>query len=86
MKERETDKTDNLELYVGKTFQNWDHVANFMKKFAASKGHGIRIRGGSKVNKANEVIKRTYLCRHAGKVKSNQIAPSNVSFCRVECP
>ncbi|CAB4431246.1 unnamed protein product [Rhizophagus irregularis] len=83
-----TDKSDISELYVGKTFQSWDHVANFMKKFATVKGHGVRIGGGGKVDKAaNEVLKRTYLCRHAGKAKSNrQKGPSNASSCRVECP
>ncbi|CAB4444945.1 unnamed protein product [Rhizophagus irregularis] len=82
-----TDKSDISELYVGKTFQSWDHVANFMKKFATAKGHGVRIGGGGKVDKAaNEVLKRTYLCRHAGKAKSNrQKGPSNASSCRVEC-
>ncbi|PKC53887.1 hypothetical protein RhiirA1_478378, partial [Rhizophagus irregularis] len=43
-----TDKSDISELYVGKTFQSWDHVANFMKKFATAKGHGVRIGGGGK--------------------------------------
>ncbi|CAB5373679.1 unnamed protein product [Rhizophagus irregularis] len=53
-----TDKSDISELYVGKTFQSWDHVANFMKKFATAKGHGVRIGGGGKVDKAtNEVLK-----------------------------
>lgn len=33
----------NKELCVGKTFQSWKHVKNFMKKYAAEKGHGIRI-------------------------------------------
>ncbi|RIB04689.1 hypothetical protein C2G38_2048228 [Gigaspora rosea] len=28
------------ELTVGKTFQSWEHVTNFMKKYAAEKGHG----------------------------------------------
>jgi hypothetical protein len=40
----EVENTNNntiSELYVGKTFQSWDHVANFMKKFAAAKGHGV---------------------------------------------
>jgi len=50
--------TDAVELFVDKTFQSWNHVANFMKRYAASKGHGIRIGGGSKVNKVtNKVIK-----------------------------
>ncbi|CAB4375732.1 unnamed protein product [Rhizophagus irregularis] len=33
---------------LGKTFQSWDHVANFMKKFATAKGHGVRIGSGGK--------------------------------------
>jgi hypothetical protein len=80
---------DISELFVGKTFQSWDHVANFMKRYAASKGHGVRIGGGSKINKeTNEVIKRTYLCRHAGKAKSSRkpLHHSNASSCRVGCP
>ena len=56
-----------------------------MKKYATAKGYGIRIGGGGKLNKAtNEVLKRTYLCRYAGKAKSKSIS-SNTS-CRVECP
>ncbi|CAI2195799.1 8184_t:CDS:1, partial [Funneliformis geosporum] len=27
-------------LFVGKSFQSWDHVAKFMKRYAAAKGHG----------------------------------------------
>ena len=57
-----------------------------MKKYAATKGHGVRIGGGGKVNKeTKEVLKRTYLCRHAGKAnsKSSQNASSS---CRVDCP
>src|SRR4051812_18502451 len=85
---KSTEENNNtLELYVGKTFHNWDHVARFMKKYAAAKGHGVRIGGGEKVNKTtNEVMKRSYLCRHAGKAKSKQKVQSNVSSCRVECP
>ncbi|CAG8787900.1 11141_t:CDS:2, partial [Cetraspora pellucida] len=40
------DIEDDLKLFVGKTFQNWNHVENFMKEYASAKGHGIRI-GGS---------------------------------------
>ncbi|CAG8795463.1 22904_t:CDS:2 [Gigaspora margarita] len=29
------------ELFINKTFQNWNQVAKFMKKYAASKGHRI---------------------------------------------
>ncbi|CAB4421623.1 unnamed protein product [Rhizophagus irregularis] len=82
-----TEENSTSELHIGKTFSNWDHVAKFMKRYAAAKGHGVRIGGGGKVNKeTKEVIKRTYLCRHAGKAKSDQTIPSNVSSCRVECP
>ncbi|CAB4473778.1 unnamed protein product [Rhizophagus irregularis] len=45
---RENEEDNSLELYVGKTFQNWEHVENFMKKYAATKGHGVRIGGGGK--------------------------------------
>ncbi|CAG8807507.1 8415_t:CDS:2 [Cetraspora pellucida] len=52
---------DNLDddkgLFVSKTFEDWDQVANFMKKYVAAK-----------VNAENQkVIKWTYLCCHAGK-------------------
>ncbi|CAG8767027.1 20729_t:CDS:1, partial [Gigaspora rosea] len=33
----------NEELCVGKTFQSWEHVINFMKKYTAKKDHRIRI-------------------------------------------
>ncbi|CAG8692262.1 9767_t:CDS:2, partial [Cetraspora pellucida] len=78
---------DNLDddegLFVSKTFENWDQVANFMKKYAAAKGHGIRISGGGRVNAENQkVVKWTYLCRHARKPAEKS---SGVS-CRVGCP
>ncbi|CAG8787158.1 42172_t:CDS:2, partial [Gigaspora margarita] len=38
------------ELFIGKTFQNWDQVAKFIKKYAASKGHRIQIGGSERVN------------------------------------
>ncbi|CAG8718910.1 12563_t:CDS:2, partial [Funneliformis mosseae] len=38
-------------LFVGKSFQSWDHVAKFMKRYAAAKGHRIRIGGGRKIDK-----------------------------------
>ncbi|CAB5363079.1 unnamed protein product [Rhizophagus irregularis] len=83
---KENEEDNSLELYVGKTFQNWDHVEKFMKKYAAAKGHGVRIGGGGKVDKTtNEVMKRRYLCRHAGKASSKQTTQSNVTSCRVEC-
>jgi len=81
----------DINLFVRKIFQSWDHVANFMKRYAAVKGHGVRIGGGGKVDKANGIIKRTYLCRHAGQAKSNRTAlvekqHPNASSCRVRCP
>ncbi|CAG8691970.1 13662_t:CDS:2, partial [Funneliformis mosseae] len=42
------DMIDALELFVSKTFQNWDYVAKFMKKYATSKGYRVRIGSGSK--------------------------------------
>jgi len=63
-----------------------------MKRYGSVQSHGVRIGGGGKVDKeTKEVIKRTYLCQHAGKAKSNRTAliekrHLNTSFCRVECP
>ncbi|CAB5381264.1 unnamed protein product [Rhizophagus irregularis] len=84
--EEKKEEEDTMKLYVGKTFHNWDRVANFMKKYAATKGHGVRIGGGGKVDKTTqEITKRTYLCRHAGKAKSKS-SKRQTSSCRVECP
>ena len=80
------ESSSEIAICIGKTFQSWNHVAKFMKKYAAAKGHGVRIGGGGKVDKiTKEVLKRTYLCRHAGKAnsKSSQRVSSS---CRVECP
>lgn len=56
-----TEENSTSELHIGKTFSNWDHVAKFMKRYAAAKGHEVRIGGGEKVNKeTKEVTKRTY--------------------------
>ncbi|CAG8527171.1 7391_t:CDS:2, partial [Gigaspora rosea] len=56
------------ELFVGKAFKNWNQVADFMKKYAIVKGHGIRISDGGRVNaKTKEILKWTYLYRYAGK-------------------
>ena len=53
-----TEENNTLELYIGKTFHNWDHVARFMKQYASTKGHGIRIDGSGKINKeTKEVLK-----------------------------
>ncbi len=49
---------DIAELFISKHFQSWDHVANFMKKYSASKGHKVQIGDSGKLNKAtNKVIK-----------------------------
>ncbi|CAG8741793.1 6795_t:CDS:1, partial [Funneliformis mosseae] len=59
-----------------------DHVAKFMKRYAAAKGHGIRISGSGKIYKmTNEIIKRRYLCRHAEKAIFKQTTQSNMSSC-----
>ena len=56
-----------------------------MKRYASVKGHGVRIGGGGKVDKENnQVLKRTYLCRHAGKPKASNT--SSCTSCRVGCP
>ncbi|CAG8757307.1 9180_t:CDS:2, partial [Rhizophagus irregularis] len=45
--------------------------ANFMKKYAATKGHKVRIGGEERIDKTTqEITKRIYLCCHAGKAKS----------------
>jgi hypothetical protein len=55
-----------------------------MKTYASAKGHGVRIGGGGRINKeTNQILKRTYLCRHAGKPPKST---SNKTSCRVDCP
>ena len=84
----ETNSTDSpkdseITIYVGKTFESWDYVEDFMKTYASAKGHGVRIGGGGRVDKEiKQILKRTYLYRHAGKPKSTSGKPS----CRVSCP
>ncbi|CAB5345559.1 unnamed protein product [Rhizophagus irregularis] len=39
--EEKEEKENTMKLYIGKTFYKWDRVANFMKKYAATKGHGL---------------------------------------------
>ncbi|CAG8784451.1 36699_t:CDS:2, partial [Gigaspora margarita] len=79
------DAEDIPELFVGKTFQDWNQVEKFMKKYAATKGHGVRIGGGGRKNaKTQQIMKRVYLCRHSGKPPEN-LKPSGMS-CRVGCP
>ena len=53
---KENEENCSLDLYIGKTFQNWDYVERFMKKYATSKDHGIRIGGGEKVNKTTKEV------------------------------
>ena len=54
-----------------------------MKKYAAAKGHGIRIGGGGKKDATTQkILKRTYLCRHSGKPPKKLSGTS----CRVGCP
>ncbi|PKY50787.1 hypothetical protein RhiirA4_424013 [Rhizophagus irregularis] len=75
--EKKEEEEDTMKLYVGK--------ANFMKKYAATKGHGVRIGGGGRVDKTTqEITKRTYLYHHAGKAKSKS-SKRQTSSCRVEC-
>ena len=51
-----------------------------MKRYASVKGHGVRIGGGGRVDKeTHQILKRTYLCRHAGESKAS-------TSCRVGCP
>ena len=53
-----TEENNTSELYVDKTFCNWDHVAKFMKKCVIAKGHRVQIGSSEKVDKTiNEVIK-----------------------------
>jgi len=80
---------NTAELFIDKHFQSWDHVANFIKKYSAFKGHRVQIGGSGKIDKAtNKIIKWTYLCQHAEKVKFNQklLNYSNASSCQVEFP
>ncbi|RIB20653.1 hypothetical protein C2G38_2035065 [Gigaspora rosea] len=73
---------DVEEFSVSKTFEDWEQVADFMKKYASIKGHGIRIGDGGRVNtQTKETIKWTYLCRYTGKP-----AKSSEASCYVECP
>ncbi|PKK66842.1 hypothetical protein RhiirC2_714563 [Rhizophagus irregularis] len=84
--EEKEEKENTMKLYIGKTFYKWDRVANFMKKYAATKGHGVRIGGGERVDKTiQEIIKRIYLYHHAGKAKSKS-SKKQTSSCRVEYP
>ncbi|PKC73744.1 hypothetical protein RhiirA1_450800 [Rhizophagus irregularis] len=53
------------------TMKFYDFVANFMKKYSATKGHKVRIGGEERIDKTTqEITKRIYLCCHAGKAKS----------------
>ncbi|CAI2198719.1 3578_t:CDS:1, partial [Funneliformis geosporum] len=33
----------DMNLFVDKSFQSWDHVAKFMKRYATTKGYRIQI-------------------------------------------
>ncbi|CAG8653169.1 17353_t:CDS:2, partial [Gigaspora rosea] len=77
---------DNIpELFIGKTFQNWEQVENFIKQYATTKGHGVQIGGGGRIDaEAWQIMKRTYLCQHSGKpLESIKL---NGTSNRVECP
>lgn len=51
-----------------------------MQRYASVKGHGVRIGGGGRVDKKTcQILKRTYLCWHAGESKAS-------TSCRVGCP
>ncbi|EXX59077.1 hypothetical protein RirG_191940 [Rhizophagus irregularis DAOM 197198w] len=60
--EEEGNEEDTMKLYVGKTFHNWDYVVNFMKKYAITKGHGVRIGGEGKVDKITQEITNKHTC------------------------
>jgi hypothetical protein len=64
---------DQLKLYVGKTFHDWNQLAKFMAKYTAAKDYRIWIGGREKKdNIIQEIKKRTYLCHHAGNPNSGQ--------------
>ena len=53
-----TEIEKDTNLFVGKIFQNQEHVEKFMKRYATVKGHGIWIGNGRRIDKtSNEVIK-----------------------------
>ena len=87
--EDKTDKTDDL--YVGKQFVSWQEVALFLDDYCIQKGFGYR-KGRSKKDNENieEIIKRTFLCNHAGIYESKKMAnlddQRNKTSCRVNCP
>ncbi|PKB92077.1 hypothetical protein RhiirA5_446144 [Rhizophagus irregularis] len=60
--EGKEEEEDTMKLYVGKTFHNWDYVINFMKKYAATKGHRVRIGGEEKVDKITQEITNEHIC------------------------
>ncbi|CAB4465106.1 unnamed protein product [Rhizophagus irregularis] len=72
--------SSEITIYVSKTFQSWEYIEKFMQRYASIKGHGVRIGGGGRVDKETcQILKRTYLCRHAGESKAS-------TSCRVGCP
>ncbi|CAG8816990.1 30423_t:CDS:2, partial [Gigaspora margarita] len=54
---------ETKELFIGKTFQNWNQVAKFMKKYAASKGHRLQISGSGRVNTKTHLMTLTLATR-----------------------
>ncbi|RGB44071.1 hypothetical protein C1646_749053 [Rhizophagus diaphanus] len=61
-KKKKKEEEDTMKLYVGKIIHNWDCVANFMKKYTATKGHEIRISGRKRVDKITQEIKNEHTC------------------------
>ncbi|PKK55281.1 hypothetical protein RhiirC2_802834 [Rhizophagus irregularis] len=52
-----------LEYDSAEEFSDTDRLTNFMKKYAAIKGHRVRIGGEERVDKiTQEITKRIYLC------------------------
>ncbi|CAB4412083.1 unnamed protein product [Rhizophagus irregularis] len=74
-----TNSSEITSIYVSKTFQSWEYVEKFMQRYAFVKGYGVRIGGGRRVDKEIcQILKRTYLYRHAGESKAS-------TSCRVGC-
>jgi len=83
--EKTADIEKDINLFVEKAFRSWEHVNNFIKRYAIVKDHRVRISGSEKVDKiTNEVLKQKYLYHYARKATSKQTTQSNVSFCQVK--
>ncbi|CAG8746126.1 5794_t:CDS:2, partial [Cetraspora pellucida] len=66
------------EISVDKTFNNWNQVADFMRKYAISKGHRIRIGSSRRINAiTKETIKQTYVCQYAEKLAKSSMTFNN---------